>query len=135
MTPADAMTAPAGAVTEAARMGAKLLAGTDLFNRLRDADVQVATTPRDPVRHQDKVGLYRFRPLAGQRVQVLVAYGLIGRWTMTDPQDGRSLVRNPLNPGVGLHVVDWGPSRADRFLTKHGGEDEGAGHAKDNLCA
>ena len=120
MTAADAMTASAGMMTEAARIGAKLLAGSELFARLRDTDVQIATTPKDLVWQQDKVSLYRFRPLAEQRVRVpvLLAYGLIGRWTMTDLQDDRSLVRNLLNLGVDLYVVDWGnPSRADRFLT------------------
>lgn len=120
MTPADAMTAAASAMTETARLGAKLLAGTELFGRLRNTDVQIATTPKDLVWQQDKVSLYRFRPLAGQRVRVpvLLTYGLIGRWTMTDLQDDRSLVRNLLNLGVDLYVVDWGnPSRADRFLT------------------
>lgn len=120
MTPADAMTAAAGAMAEAARLGAKLLAGTELFGRLRDTDVQIATTPKDLVWHQDKVSLYRYCPLAKPRVRVpvLLAYGLIGRWTMTDLQDDRSLVRNLLNLGVDLYVVDWGnPSRADRFPT------------------
>lgn len=120
MTLADAMAAGAGAMTETARLGAKLLAGTELFGRLRDTDVQIATTPKDLVWHQDKMSLYRFRPLAEQRVRVpvLLTYGLIGRWTMTDLQDDRSLVRNLLNLGVDLYVVDWGnPSRADRFLT------------------
>ena len=120
MTPAAALTAAADAMTETARLGAKLLAGTELFGRLRDADVQIATTPKDLVWQQDKVSLYRYRPLAEQRVRVpvLLAYGLIGRWTMTDLQDDRSLVRNLLNLGVDLYVVDWGnPSRADRFLT------------------
>ena len=37
---------------------------------------------------------------------------------MTDLQDDRSLVRNLLNLGLDLYVVDWGnPSRADRYLT------------------
>ncbi len=59
MTPADAMTAAAGAMAETARLGAKLLAGTELFGRLHDTDVQIATTPKDLVWHQDKVSLYR----------------------------------------------------------------------------
>jgi polyhydroxyalkanoate synthase len=37
---------------------------------------------------------------------------------MADLQEDRSLVRNLLNLGVDLYVVDWGnPSRADRWLT------------------
>ena len=49
---------------------------------------------------------------------MLIVYGLIGRYTMADLQEDRSLVRNLLKLGVDLYVVDWGnPSRADRWLT------------------
>jgi polyhydroxyalkanoate synthase len=49
---------------------------------------------------------------------VLIVYSLIGRHTMTDLQEDRSLVRNLLGLGVDLWVVDWGnPSRADRWLS------------------
>jgi polyhydroxyalkanoate synthase subunit PhaC len=111
---------PANAVQEAARIGAKVLKGAGLFGQLRDEDVQIATTPKDLVWREDKVSLYRYRPLAAPTVHtpVLITYGLIGRWTMTDLQEDRSLVRNLLNLGIDLYVVDWGnPSRADRWLT------------------
>ena len=46
---------------------------------------------------------------------VLIVYSLIGRYTMTDLQEDRSLVRNLLSQGVDVWVVDWGnSSRADR---------------------
>jgi polyhydroxyalkanoate synthase len=109
-----------GAVTEAARVGMKVLAGTEMFGRLRDQDVTIATTPKDLVWSLDKVSLYRYRPLAKARVHtpVLITYGMVGRWTMTDLQEDRSLVRNLLNLGIDLYVVDWGnPSRADQFMT------------------
>ena len=111
---------PATALTDAAKLGTKMLAGGQLLQRLRDADVQIATTPKDLVWSQDKVSLFHFRPLAEKRVAVpmLICYGLVGRWTMTDLQEDRSLVRNLLNLGLDLYVVDWGnPSRADRYLT------------------
>ena len=111
---------PADALSETARLGSKLLTGGRLLNALRDADVEIATTPKDLVWRQDKVSLFRFRPLAEQRIGVpmLICYGLVGRWTMTDLQEDRSLVRNLLNLGIDLYVVDWGnPSRADRYLT------------------
>ena len=107
-------------VSDAAKIGTKLLTGSRLLGKLRDADVQIATTPKDLVWRQDKVSLFHYRPLAEKRVgiPVLICYGLIGRWTMTDLQEDRSLVRNLLNLGIDLYVVDWGnPSRADRFLT------------------
>ena len=87
---------------------------------MRDEDVSIATTPKDEVWRQDKVTLHHYRPLAEAKVQVpvLIVYGLIGRYTMADLQEDRSLVRNLLELGVDLYVVDWGnPTRADRWVT------------------
>ena len=113
-------TTPASALAEAARVGTKMLTGGRLLSAMRDVDVQIATTPKDLIWSQDKVSLFHYRPLAEKRIgiPVLLCYGLIGRWTMTDLQEDRSLVRNLLNLGVDLYVVDWGnPTRADRYLT------------------
>ena len=54
-------------------------------------------------------------PLADQRigVPVLICYGLVGRWTMTDLQEDRSLVRNLLNLGIDLYVMQWIADRPD----------------------
>lgn len=107
-------------MTEAAKLGTKLLTGARLLNQLRDVDVQIATSAKDEVWREDKVTLHHYRPLADRTVRtpVLICYGLVGRWTMTDLQEDRSLVQNLLNLGVDLYVVDWGnPSRADRYLT------------------
>ncbi len=117
--PADPANPLSQAIADAARLGTRMLNGGSLLQGLSDADVQIATTPKDIVWQQDKVTLYRYRPLAEQRIAtpVLVTYGLIGRWTMTDLQEDRSLIRNLLMLGLDLYVVDWGnPSRADRFL-------------------
>ena len=111
---------PCGCVVRRRQIGTKMLTGGQLLHSLRDADVQIATTPKDLVWSQDKVSLFHYRPLAEKRVNipVLICYGLVGRWTMTDLQEDRSLVRNLLNLGLDLYVVDWGnPSRADRYLT------------------
>src|SRR5215217_4853985 len=111
---------PASAVAEAAQTSTKALRGTRLLSDVRDEGVQIATTPKDEVWREDKVTLHRYRPLGDQKVKtpVLIVYGLIGRWTMADLQEDRSLVRNLLGLGVDLWVVDWGnPSRADRWLT------------------
>src|SRR5262249_28401690 len=111
---------PEQAVVEAAALAEKVARGAALFSKVRSDDVAIATTPKDEVWHQDKVSLHHYRPLAEQKVStpVLIVYGLIGRYTMADLQEDRSLVRNLLNLGVDLYVVDWGsPSRADRWLT------------------
>jgi polyhydroxyalkanoate synthase subunit PhaC len=111
---------PEDAIAEAAAFGQKIARGAELFSKLRDDEVAIATTPKDEVWQQDKVTLHHYRPLTKTQIAtpVLVVYGLIGRYTMADLQEDRSLVRNLLNLGVDLYVVDWGnPSRADRWLT------------------
>lgn len=111
---------PAELLREVNDFNQKVAAGLDSMARLTDDDVQIATTPKDLVMQTDKVTLHRYRPTAEQRfaTPVLVVYSLIGRHTMTDLQEDRSLVRNLLGQGVDLWVVDWGnASRADRWLT------------------
>jgi polyhydroxyalkanoate synthase len=47
-----------------------------------------------------------------------VVYALINRETMLDLQPERSVVKNFLEAGIDLYMIDWGyPSRKDKFLT------------------
>jgi polyhydroxyalkanoate synthase len=111
---------PTRAMAEFADLNVKLMRGAELLGRIRDEDVQIATTPKREVWRQDKTVLYRYEPLAERTiaVPVLMAYGLVGRYTMADLQEDRSLVRNLLQKGVDLYTVDWGhPTRSDRWLT------------------
>jgi len=68
-------------VSDAAQLGAKMLSGGELMNRMRDADGAIATIPKDLVWSQDKVSLFHYRPLAEKRigVPVLICHGLVGR--------------------------------------------------------
>ncbi|HET9778514.1 MAG TPA: class III poly(R)-hydroxyalkanoic acid synthase subunit PhaC [Propionibacteriaceae bacterium] len=105
---------------EVASFNAKVAAGVEKLGSIKDEQVEIATTPKDEIFRTEKVTLYRYRPLTEARIStpVLIVYSLIGRHTMTDLQENRSLVRNLLKQGVDLWVVDWGdPSRADRWLT------------------
>src|SRR6516225_3864940 len=98
----------------------KVLKATQLIANTRDEDVKVGTTPKHLVMRRDKVELFRYEPLAQQTVStpVLVAYGLVGRYTMADLQPDRSLVRSLLNKGLDLWLIDWGqPGRNERWLT------------------
>jgi polyhydroxyalkanoate synthase len=99
---------------------AKMGKAAEMFARTRDADIDVGATPKHLVMRRDKVELYRYEPLAARKAQtpVLLAYGLIGRYTMADLQPDRSLVRSLLAEGLDLWLVDWGrPGRAERWLT------------------
>ena len=77
---------PDEAIAEVASLGQKIARGAELFSKVRDEDVAIATTPKDEVWRQDKVTLYRYRPLAETKISppVLIVYGLIGRYTMAD---------------------------------------------------
>ena len=106
---------------EAVEFGARFARGAEALGRIRDAEVDVGATPKTQTMRVEKVTLHHYDPLPGVEVRtgpVLIVYGLVGRYTMADLQEDRSLVRNLLKRGVDLWVVDWGnPSRADQFLT------------------
>src|SRR5258706_14921883 len=101
-------------------LGKKLVGGARLLGEVRDEDVEIRTTPKDEVWRSDKVILYRYRPFVERRLKepLLIVFSLVGRYTIVDLQEDRSLVRNLLKEGIDVYVIDWGsPSRADRFLT------------------
>ena len=111
---------PKDAVKEFAEFSRRMEQGRSLLDKTKDKDVQIATTPKVEVFRTDKTVLYRYKATTKQTVRtpVLMVYGLIGRYTMADLQEDRSLVRNLLAQGVDLYVVDWGtPTRGDRWLT------------------
>src|SRR5277367_6018054 len=98
----------------------KMVKATQLFGQTRDEDVATGTTPKQLVMRRDKVELFHYEPMteATARTPVLLAYGLIGRYTMADLQPDRSLVRSLLSKGLDLWLIDWGqPGRTERWLT------------------
>jgi polyhydroxyalkanoate synthase len=128
---------PQQALKEFADFNLKVLAGAELLGRVKDEDVQIATTPKREVFRQDKTVLYHYEPVAEQSVKtpVLVVYGLVGRYTMADLQEDRSLMRNLLAQGVDLYVVDWGhATRSDRWLTLEDYIDGYLGECVEFIC-
>src|SRR5258708_18984964 len=111
---------PKEAVEEFTEFSRRMKQGRELLDKTKDRDVRIATTPKREVFRQDKTVLYHYEPAAKTTVKgpVLVVYGLVGRYTMADLQEDRSLIRNLLGHRVDLHVVDCGnPTRSDRWLT------------------
>jgi poly[(R)-3-hydroxyalkanoate] polymerase subunit PhaC len=112
---------------EATRFAREFAANTEkvfkagqLIANTRDEEINVGTTSKRLVMRRDKVELFRYEPLAEQTAStpVLVAYGLVGRYTMADLQPDRSLVRSLLSKGLDLWLIDWGqPGRNERWLT------------------
>ena len=110
----------AAALAEFNDFNLKMARGQRLLGSIKDEHVQIATADKEVVFREDKTTLYRYKSTAKHTlgVPVLVAYGQIGRYTMTDLQEDRSMLRNLLSLGVDVYAVDWGsPTRSDRWLT------------------
>ena len=111
---------PTRIVREASDYQQKLATGLERLGRVDRDEVRLGETPKREVYRQDKLRLYRFEPRvetpAG--VPILIVYSLVSRHTMTDLQPDRSMVRNLLDQGLDVYLIDWGyPTRADRWLT------------------
>ncbi|HCD27112.1 MAG TPA: class III poly(R)-hydroxyalkanoic acid synthase subunit PhaC [Gammaproteobacteria bacterium] len=92
------------------------------FVSLPDSEVKIGETPKEEVLKLDKVTLYRYFPLDGVKPAntrpLLIAYSLIGSYTMLDLQRDRSVIRNLLLQGQAVYVIDWGhPNKSDKWLS------------------
>jgi polyhydroxyalkanoate synthase subunit PhaC len=86
-------------------------------------EVTIGSCAKDAVFTEDKLTLYRYRPVdevapgARVRTPLLICYALVNRPYMMDLQEDRSLIRGLLQRGVDIYLIDWGyPDGADRYL-------------------
>lgn len=103
---------------EFAQTGTKLVNGYD--NLVRIEDVDVATTPKELVYKVDKVKLYRYvrSTPAKFKTPLVFSYALVNRHDMLDLQPDRSFIKNLLELGLDIYIIDWGyPTRADKDVT------------------
>jgi len=103
-----------------AALGRDLAQSAKLIAEVRDEEVEIGTAAKEEVWRSDKVILYRYKAVAERKLKtpLLIVFSLVGRYTIVDLQEDRSMVRNLLRLGVEIFVIDWGsPSRADRYLT------------------
>lgn len=82
--------------------------------------VSVGATPHEVVYEEDSLKLLRYRrespPAYGE--PVLFCYALVNRPYILDLQPDRSVVRQFLDRGFEVYLIDWGaPTAADRSLT------------------
>lgn len=83
------------------------------------AAVSFGCSEKDAVHREDKLTLYRYRPLApsANLPPVLIVYALVNRPYMMDLQPDRSLIRRLLELGLDIYLIDWGyPDGADRYV-------------------
>ncbi len=83
-------------------------------------EVLLGQTAKDLVFEDGKRKLYRYQARNKKvcPVPTLIAYAMVNRYTMLDLQPNRSMIRNLLDQGQDVYLIDWGyADRMDRHLT------------------
>jgi polyhydroxyalkanoate synthase len=113
---------PSDVAHEASTINQKLAKGIENLNRLRDGDVDIGSTPKDTIFELDRLKIYHYKPLVEPskllKTPMVIVPPLINGYEVADLQPDRSLVRNLLNEGIDVYLINWGyPKPADKYLT------------------
>ena len=95
----------------------KFIKGVSALTEIDEIDV--GTAAKELIYEEDKLKLFRYsrNEPSTCRIPVLVVYALVNRQYMLDLQPDRSMIRNLLNLGLDVFIIDWGyPSKADMYL-------------------
>ncbi len=106
------------AFKEMAHMSQKLIKSYETLKQVQDVDI--ATSPKTEVYAEDKLKLYRYNrdTDATYKTPVLIVYALVNTYKMLDIQPDRSYIKNLLNAGLDIYLIDWGfPGKSDRYLS------------------
>jgi len=96
----------------------RLLKGYDTLQAM--PEVEIATTSKTAVYKEDKLTLYRYdrSSEASFKTPVLIVYALVNTYKMLDLQPDRSYIKNLIEAGMDVYLIDWGyPGKADRYLS------------------
>lgn len=96
----------------------KLIKGAETLTEIEEIDV--GTAPKELVYEEDKLKIYHYKQEGEMtcKVPVLIVYALVNRQYMLDLQPDRSIVRNLLQHGLDVYIIDWGyPTKSDMYLT------------------
>lgn len=99
-------------------MSVKMLKSYETLNAIHDVDI--ASTPKTAVYNEDKLTLYRYNrdTEPTYKTPVLIVYALVNTYKMLDLQPDRSYIKNLLNAGLDVYLIDWGnPGKADRYIS------------------
>jgi polyhydroxyalkanoate synthase len=83
-------------------------------------DVNIAETPKTEIYAEDKLRLFHYDRETPSTVKtpVLIVYALVNTYKMMDLQQDRSYIKNLMNLGLDVYLIDWGyPSKGDRYLS------------------
>ncbi len=83
-------------------------------------EIKVGETAKELVYQDGKRKLYRYQARSKKvcPVPTLIVYAMVNRYTMLDLQSNRSVIRNLLDQGMDVYLIDWGyADRMDRHMT------------------
>jgi polyhydroxyalkanoate synthase subunit PhaC len=103
---------------ELADINQKMIKSYDVLSQIKDVDI--ATTAKTEVYAEDKLKLYHYDRTSEPTVKtpVLIVYALVNTYKMLDLQQDRSYIKNLMDLGLDVYLIDWGyPSKADRYLS------------------
>jgi len=103
---------------EMSDLGQKMMKSYETLKQIKEVDI--ASSPKTAVYHEDKLTLYRYNrdTEATYKTPVLIVYALVNTYKMLDLQPDRSYIKNLLNAGLDVYLIDWGnPSKGDRYLS------------------
>ena len=104
-------------IEQFSNMSSKLLKSFETLKQIDEVDI--ATTPKSEVYAEDKLKLYRYdrQTPATYKTPVLIVYALVNTYKMLDLQPDRSYIKNLLEAGLDVYLIDWGfPGKGDQYL-------------------
>ncbi len=111
---------PEDVAEELVEMNRNAIEAVKVLSGIREKDIQIGVSEKAAVYQDDHITLYHYKPRARKLLPIplLIVYALVNRPYMVDLQEDRSLVRNLLDLGLDVYLIDWGyPNRNDRWLT------------------
>ena len=76
-------------------------------------------TPKELIFEQDKMKLYHYEPRVKDpnKYPLLIVYALVNKQYMMDLQEHKYLIRNMLDGGQDIYIIDWGyPTQEDKYI-------------------
>ena len=96
----------------------KMLNSTEILMNV--GEVEVGTTPKSLIFEEDKMKVYHYEQIAQKKstVPTVLIYALVNREYLVDMEPDKSFVRNLLENGQDVYIIDWGyPTAQDKYIT------------------
>jgi polyhydroxyalkanoate synthase len=116
-------------LAEFMQLNRNILDAPNFANAFEEIDLEV--TPYEVVFTDDKVRLLHYKPTVGKQMKIpfVITYALINRFHILDIHPKKSWVRNLLNQGIDLYLIDWGTPTE---INRHEGFDDYVNGYMDN---